>query len=385
MSVGQKIKELRIKQGLTQSDLAAGIVTPSMISLIESERAKPSEKVLRALSERLGVSFDDITAGDSSDWEQASTVVILQSLLAAKQLQAAKEFLLSLPQDSVIPGNIDDFIQVECYAEEGKTPEALEILLQLEEIYQSDAATIFQVWTQMARLYSASGNVELASHYWKKAFQTCIQDPTFELQEIVDCIREMCLFFLEEERYDEVLRVLGELRSCRDFPADMRELAKSYLQDALTFRERKQYRVSSIRAHRSYTLLKNINLFAAIQELQVIESMCKTPSVDQVTGQHLAVNDRLSAQVCLRNGNLDQAYEHANRLVQEARTLNQKALALQILSKVFEQRGDYVQAANTIKEQIVIWEQLGSLEKVAKSYMRLSHIMIKASENLQSL
>jgi HTH-type transcriptional regulator, quorum sensing regulator NprR len=57
-TMGQRIRELRMQKGLTQSDLAMGIVTPSMISQLESGKAHPSHKVLFKLAAKLDVSVD---------------------------------------------------------------------------------------------------------------------------------------------------------------------------------------------------------------------------------------------------------------------------------------------------------------------------------------
>lgn len=56
MSVGTKIKALRLQRGMTQGVLADGIVTRGMLSRIEGGSATPSMATLSALAERLDVS-----------------------------------------------------------------------------------------------------------------------------------------------------------------------------------------------------------------------------------------------------------------------------------------------------------------------------------------
>lgn len=56
MSVGNKIKALRLQRGMTQGTLAEGIITRGMLSRIESGSANPSMASLAALAERLDVS-----------------------------------------------------------------------------------------------------------------------------------------------------------------------------------------------------------------------------------------------------------------------------------------------------------------------------------------
>ncbi len=56
MSVGSKIKALRKKRGMTQKELADGIITRGMLSRIENESASPSMQSLQLLADRLNIS-----------------------------------------------------------------------------------------------------------------------------------------------------------------------------------------------------------------------------------------------------------------------------------------------------------------------------------------
>ncbi|MBO0822862.1 MAG: helix-turn-helix transcriptional regulator [Actinobacteria bacterium] len=55
-TLGQRLRATRIQRGLSQADLAADLVSPSYVSLIESGRRSPEREVLDGLAERLGVS-----------------------------------------------------------------------------------------------------------------------------------------------------------------------------------------------------------------------------------------------------------------------------------------------------------------------------------------
>lgn len=54
MTLGQRLKQARLEQGLSQRQLCDGIVTRNMLSLLESGSAKPSMDTLVALAARLG-------------------------------------------------------------------------------------------------------------------------------------------------------------------------------------------------------------------------------------------------------------------------------------------------------------------------------------------
>lgn len=55
MTIGTKIREMRIKRGMTQAQLASDKITRNMLSSIEREKATPSLETLRYISEQLQV------------------------------------------------------------------------------------------------------------------------------------------------------------------------------------------------------------------------------------------------------------------------------------------------------------------------------------------
>lgn len=64
-TIGDKVKQLRKAKGLTQTDLAGGHMTKSMLSQIENGRALPSMNTLQFLAGRLGTDAGYFLEGDS--------------------------------------------------------------------------------------------------------------------------------------------------------------------------------------------------------------------------------------------------------------------------------------------------------------------------------
>lgn len=62
MNIGEKIKSLRIKKDMTQSEIAGEVVSRNMVSLIENGKAAPSLQTLEAIAEKLKVSVAFLTA-----------------------------------------------------------------------------------------------------------------------------------------------------------------------------------------------------------------------------------------------------------------------------------------------------------------------------------
>src|ERR1700745_3616002 len=61
--IGQRLRELRLKRGLNQQDLASEEISVSYVSLIETGKRIPSEAVLKTLAERVGCSVDYLRSG----------------------------------------------------------------------------------------------------------------------------------------------------------------------------------------------------------------------------------------------------------------------------------------------------------------------------------
>lgn len=60
-ALGDAIRELRRKRGLTQEDLAAGAaITPATLSLIERGQANPTWDTARKIAAALGVSIGEL-------------------------------------------------------------------------------------------------------------------------------------------------------------------------------------------------------------------------------------------------------------------------------------------------------------------------------------
>ena len=58
--VGLRLKELRLRRGMTQKELSGDRITRNMLSLIESGSASPSVSTLLYLAERLEVKNADL-------------------------------------------------------------------------------------------------------------------------------------------------------------------------------------------------------------------------------------------------------------------------------------------------------------------------------------
>ncbi|PWK07406.1 helix-turn-helix domain-containing protein [Tumebacillus permanentifrigoris] len=91
--LGQRIKELRMKKGLKQQELSEGICTPSMVSQVESGRARPSHDVLVGIAERLDVSLEFLLADANLNMKVSSKYKMARGFIASRLYRTAAELL----------------------------------------------------------------------------------------------------------------------------------------------------------------------------------------------------------------------------------------------------------------------------------------------------
>lgn len=379
MPVGNRIRELRIKRGLTQSELADGIVTPSMISLIESDRANPSEKVLRALADKLGVSLEDLEGGDSSDWEDLSGILIAYSFLLSNQMEDAERILLSHAPESEVLNRSYQLQLAECRLRQGDYANALHLLEQLEEKWQNDQANLLHIWSKMGRLYAEQGNSEVADHYWQKAYQSCRDETGIRFADTLECVIQMARFYLEEQRYEDLSRILNNYEQRWSLPSTLQDLAQIYLDSSLLALDEKKYQVSTTMAHQASTLLRSVELLRGAANLQLFKEIVSPSEVPLASVTQTSIDHQILAKLYLQKGNLDLAIGYVTEALMHPQPPRQRALTLQILSEIQEAKGMYMLAAETIRKMIDIWEEQGNSEQITKCYTRLTQVLSKAS------
>lgn len=121
--LGERIKILRKKRGLTQSQLAAGICTKSFISQVEKGRANPAIDTLQAIAERLGVTLPDLFGPGEPTTPPAWMIEALQEIAGALE---SKEHTRALHRTLVTLGRVYELM--------GKRDGALEVYRKAAEV-----------------------------------------------------------------------------------------------------------------------------------------------------------------------------------------------------------------------------------------------------------
>ena len=100
--IGAKIRELRLKRGMTQSQLAGDQITRNMLSLIESDKASPSVSTLCYLAERLEMPVGYFFLSDEGENRYRKFTVIdeMKEKYRARDYRGCISLCESLPENA---------------------------------------------------------------------------------------------------------------------------------------------------------------------------------------------------------------------------------------------------------------------------------------------
>lgn len=134
--VGHRIRARRIQLGLSQADIAEGMLSPSYVSLVESGRRQPASGALAHLAERLGVDVEYLRDGVDAS-VRANARLGLQRARTALQEGNPSEAYDQLAELVGDPGLTKEqqreakLSQARALELQGDLPGALDILMEL--------------------------------------------------------------------------------------------------------------------------------------------------------------------------------------------------------------------------------------------------------------
>ncbi|KEO84033.1 helix-turn-helix domain-containing protein [Tumebacillus flagellatus] len=179
-SLGQKIREWRMRKGITQTELAEGLVTPSMISQIESDKANPSFKLLEGISRKLNVPIDEFLMDMQDQLEEDTRYKLAKSLMGSKDYQKAISVLESLDgadehhADEVKLDLADAYVFSKEFEKANKLLEGM-----IEEIaLERDRSRAVKLYMKLGWAKMQARDYVLAKHYLNQALKelTKVQD-----------------------------------------------------------------------------------------------------------------------------------------------------------------------------------------------------------------
>ena len=254
VTLGERIRELRQKKGLTQSQLANGLATPSMLSQIESGRARPSYKLLAQIADRLEVPLEQLITDVDLNLKFTSTQKMARAMVVSKDYAAAIPLLhelLDAPYGTVSRTEVL-FNLAEAYLHTGDLEQAEKWFAELKylAVLRQDHHALTRVMLQIGQISMERKQYQLAIYQWQQALSELEK-----MQEVDLIMKESILFRLGQahsklgkigeavEYYQKALHVCEGADNLYKLGRLYMELAQSHkrignLQQSVTYAER---------------------------------------------------------------------------------------------------------------------------------------------------
>jgi tetratricopeptide (TPR) repeat protein len=336
--LGDRLRQLRVSAGLTQTDLAGNRFSKEYISQIERGKTRPTEETIKWLASRLGVDASFLASGVSTD-ERARAEAILtraEALAEKRDYDAAIEEYSDALAAVVATGAVDLQVRVlsgEAWARahRGEVRPAIELLEQARGLVEGSAFTDLDRAEVVFRLAVARyliSSIPTAIGLFGEALALAERSelPSDLLRASILTWRSRC--YRRQRDYeaarDDVTRAL-ELAESMD---DTRALGEAYFQASLIAERDGHWvlaRTYAERAKSQYEALTDrMNVGRLLNNLGGLEFLLGKPeeaiarlteafaiALEHGTEDDAATAVSSLAQVHLRTGDATKAEEHA--------------------------------------------------------------------------
>ncbi|MGZ4163624.1 MAG: tetratricopeptide repeat protein [Tumebacillaceae bacterium] len=395
-TLGQKIKELRVQKGLTQSDLGAGMVTPSMISQIEADKANPSHKLLQAIAEKLETPIEYFLTDMQMQIEQIATYKVARAMMEAGEFEQAIPILSDLMEDSIpqLHSAEIQFDLAECLLEQGKLDEALD---GFDKVLSS-ATTRKDLYMQILALKKLGfveenrHNYPLAIYHWQKALDLLEKvedrDP-FLAAEILRQLGKVYCYLGEKQ---DALNSYQKAHEYLEGTANFKKIADLYRQLGETFKEHGEFDRASEYAQHAISIyrgLKNIKLAIEVKENFGIvkgedgntDEALKTLAACLIEYSEYGYVEKMAhthgemARIHLTNKSYDEAANHCQQALDLLGESDlERGYVYRTFSTIRKEQKDYAAAVSYMEQSVKIFEIADLPREIAKSYSLLGDI-----------
>jgi tetratricopeptide (TPR) repeat protein len=210
--VGRRLREARLRAGLSQRDLSFPGCSPAYISRIEAGDRIPSLQLLRAMGERLGVSEDYLATGSRSPLVSDRNPVLVDAEVA---LRLDDHELAQSLYEQVLEQARDNFTRADALEglgnvafRRGKPKEAIRLLDRSLELARAEPADRPATTEILARSHAALGDADTAINLLKD----CLERYRNE-NDSVNQVRFAVLLgyaLTDGARFDEAEEILAE-------------------------------------------------------------------------------------------------------------------------------------------------------------------------------
>ena len=401
-TLGQKIRELRIRKGLTQSDLSAGLVTPSMISQIESDKANPSHNLLAAIAEKLDTPIEYFLTDTETQMEKVSVYKIAKALMATRDYMKAIPMLQELEENpSPHVSSIDvAYDLAECQLHLGNYSEAtqrFEAVLD-SAMARNDNSVSLLVLNQLGELSYLEKNYPIAIHYWKKAHEMIKKGQPAELYLHAKIVQNLGSVYYKLGEYGEALTYYRESNALLEGSHHFKQIGNIYLDLSFTYRDMGEFEKAAEYSQYALSIFQSLNNMRLTIDVKAKYGIVKgeTGNIDEAIevlescmteyreiGCEVEVGQLHSdlARILVQGGRVQQAMDHCEQALAFFPSENiDRAHVYRMQGQIEMQRGNLSQAIECIRRAVHIYGEQQAFGELVKAYSLLGDIYKEKGE-----
>ncbi|ASS76700.1 hypothetical protein CIG75_18135 [Tumebacillus algifaecis] len=395
-TLGQKIRELRIRKGLTQSDLSAGLVTPSMISQIESDKANPSHNLLAAIAEKLDTPIEYFLTDTETQMEKVSVYKIAKALMATREYEQAVKMLVDLEENpSPHVSSIDVAYDLAvCYLNTGRLNDATDRFESVLDsaVARNDNSIQLLVLNKLGELSYLEKNYPIAIHYWKKAYEMIKKGQLAELYLQANIIKNLGTVYYKLGEYNEALTFYQESNGLLTGSNHFKQIGDIYLDLSFTYREMGEFEKAAEYSQSALSIFQSLNNMKMtidvkakygivkgetgnIEEAISIMTQCMRDYAD--IGCEIEVGQLHSdlARILIQDNRVEQANEHCASALKFFPEENlDRAHVYRMSGQIASASNQAEEAAEFLRKAVAIYQEYQAFGELVKAYSILGDI-----------
>ncbi|GAX91960.1 helix-turn-helix transcriptional regulator [Effusibacillus lacus] len=394
-TLGQKIRELRMQKGLTQGDLGGGKVTPSMISQIEADKANPSHRLLKWISDKLETPIEYFLTDMQLQSEKISSFRFAKALIEAGEPRQAISILETLADGQSLPMHQQE-IQRElafCYRSVGRLEEALEMLEEVlsASLMKRDTSAMVQILKEMGMLEKERHNYRLAIYHWNRANRLLEETQPVNSLEWADLLRNLAALHRDLGEMDLAKSTYEKAMTLLSGTSDLKGIADTYLNLSRLYRETGEYEKATAYAEHALSINKSLNDLKAMIRIREMNAVLKAEAgrvqeaIDALVqcleeyekygfGDRFASVHGALSNIYLRERQFDKARYHCQLALEKAADEAEKAALYRTWAKTAKEMGQLEDAMEAALKSVNFFTRANLPRDLAYSYSLLGDL-----------
>lgn len=188
LTIGQRFKHIRVEKGLSQSDVAEGVCSKTVVSHLENDRQYPSAIMLGKLADKLGVPLREIMGMQEQQFEAGFRIDMISVYIEKSDYEHALKHIEDLSgNDNLLEHQITELFvyHVDCLNKTGKYHEAVHKVLPFLEAQEANKSvseeTLCILYNKLGRAYFNLNDFERAFSSFQQGYRISLKFGTFNI------------------------------------------------------------------------------------------------------------------------------------------------------------------------------------------------------------